>query len=52
MWSKVKALLRKAAARTLDALVDAIAAALAAVTPSDCRGFFEHCGYAVPATSS
>ena len=52
MWSKVKALLRKAAARTLDALLDAIAGALGAVTAADCRGFFEHCGYAVPATSN
>jgi transposase len=52
MWSKVKALLRKAAARTLDALLGAIADALAAVTPADCRGFFKNCGYKVPATSS
>ena len=52
MWSKVKAWLRKAAARTADTLLKAIAAGLAAVTPSDCRGFFGHCGYNVAATSS
>lgn len=46
MWSKVKAFLRSAAARTADALADAIDQALAAVTPDDCRGFFRHCGYA------
>lgn len=45
MWSKVKALLRKAKARTLDALTDAIAAALQAVTATDARGWFTNCGY-------
>jgi transposase len=52
MWSKVKALLRKAAARTADALLAAIKDALAAVTAADCRGFFGHCGYHVSATST
>jgi transposase len=46
MWSKVKAHLRAAAARTLDALGDAIDAALAAATRDDCVGFFRGCGYA------
>ena len=45
MWSKVKQALRTTAARTLDTLGDAIAAALKAVTTSDCRGYFGHCGY-------
>jgi transposase len=45
MWSKVKAHLRSAAARTLDALGDAVDAALASVTADDCRGFFRNCGY-------
>ena len=45
MWSKVKACLRKAGARTFDALVDAARDALLAVTPEDCDGYFEHCGY-------
>jgi transposase len=46
-WSKVKQLLRSAAARTAEALDGAIAAALRAVTPSDARGWFAHCGYGV-----
>ena len=46
MWSKVKQLLRSAAARTLEALQRAVWAALDAVTADDCRGFFAHCGYA------
>jgi transposase len=49
MWSKVKAALRAAAARTVAALEAALADALARVTPSDARGWFRHCGYALPA---
>jgi transposase len=45
MWSKVKASLRQAAARTFDTVVDAVGAALLAVTPDDCDGYFCHCGY-------
>ena len=45
MWSKVKQLLRSAAARTKDALEAAIATALDAVTADDCRGWFASCGY-------
>jgi transposase len=45
MWSKVKAFVRKAAARTFDLLVDAVREALHSVTPEDCEGYFEHCGY-------
>jgi transposase len=45
MWSKVKVSLRKTAARTVDALVDAVAEALHAITLEDCDGYFEHCGY-------
>jgi transposase len=44
-FSKVKALLRKASARTREALVEAIGMALSAVTPEDAMGFFGHCGY-------
>jgi transposase len=47
MWSKVKEALRSTAARTLDALGDAVAAALSKVTSDDCQGFFTHCGYAI-----
>jgi transposase len=35
LWAKVKAQLRRAAARTTEALYEAIAAALRAVTPAD-----------------
>jgi transposase len=45
MWSKVKSIVRKAAARTFEAVVDAVRTALLAVTPDDCYGFFCHCGY-------
>lgn len=45
MWSKVKALLRKGEARNHPDLIEAIAAALAAVTPQDALGWFSHCGY-------
>jgi transposase len=45
MWSKIKAFLRKAKARTLDALTDAIRDALRAVTTSDILGWFTECGY-------
>ena len=44
-FAKIKTLLRKAAARTKEALVEAIAAALSAVTVQDVMGFFEHAGY-------
>jgi len=46
-FSKIKGLLRKAAARTKEALTEAIAEALTAVTPQDAAGWFEHCGYNV-----
>jgi transposase len=45
MWSKVKASLRKASARTFEALLDGVAEALRAITLEDCDGYFEHCGY-------
>ena len=48
MWSKVKQHPRSAAARTFDVLQEAVTDALGNVTPSDCLGFFRHCGY--PAT--
>ena len=45
LWSKVKALLRKFKARTLDALPNAIQNAFHSVTVSDCSGWFRFCGY-------
>lgn len=44
-FSKIKALLKKAAARTLHDLWDAIRNAIDAVTPKDARSFFTACGY-------
>ena len=51
-FSKVKAHLRKAAARTRGSLVEAIGRALSAITPEDARGFFGHCGYPLDAQPS
>ena len=47
-FSKVKGLLRKAKARTLQALFEATHLALGAVSEEDARGFFGHCGYGTP----
>jgi transposase len=44
-FSKVKTLLKTAAACTKEALVEAIARTLAAVTTEDARGLFSHSGY-------
>jgi len=44
-FAKLKALLRKAGARTREALLEALGRALEAVSASDARGFFEHRGY-------
>ena len=45
MWSKIKSSLRTAQARTQPALIQAIASALAGVTPQDVINWFAHCGY-------
>ena len=44
-FAKIKNLLRKASARGKEALVEAIGAALSAVSAAEARGFFEHSGY-------
>ena len=44
-FCKVKNLLRKAKARTLQALFEVTAEALGAVSADDARGYFDHCGY-------
>jgi transposase len=44
-FSKAKGILKKAKARTLQALFEATARALSAVGEEDARGFFGHCGY-------
>ena len=40
--------LRKAEARTKEALIEAMSAVLPAVTVRDARGFFEPDGYGIP----
>ena len=45
MWSKVKALLRSAEARTHEDLIAAIASALERITPQDAINYFASCGY-------
>ncbi len=45
VFSKLKALLRKAAARTVDDLWTIVAHSLAAFTPAECRHYFEAAGY-------
>ncbi len=47
-FSKLKALLRRAQARTYEALENAIAWALDQITAADARGYFAHCGYQLP----
>jgi transposase len=48
-WAKVKAELRRLAARTAEALHQALGPALDAVTPQDAAGCFRHCGYGTAA---
>jgi transposase len=45
LFSKLKAALRSAAARTVDALIEAMGEALRAIRPGDIRGSFAHSGY-------
>jgi transposase len=44
-FSKVKGLMRRAEARTREALIEVMGRTLEAVTARDARGFFGHCGY-------
>jgi transposase len=44
-FAKLKALLRKAAARTIEALITAIAEALTKVRPQECANYFANQGY-------
>ena len=46
-WSKIKALLRTAKARTVDELMAALKEALLTITEADVRAWFAHCGYAI-----
>ncbi len=44
-FAKLKALLKKAAARTVDDLHDAIATAIDTVTQTECQNYFTAAGY-------
>jgi transposase len=44
-FAKLKALLRKAAARTFDALIQAIASALEPFSPEECANYIANSGY-------
>jgi transposase len=46
-WSKLKTLLRKSAARTRQALDEAITAAISRITAADAHGWFGHSGYSL-----
>jgi transposase len=46
VFAKLKALLRKAAARTTDALWNSIGQLLEAFTPQECANYLAHAGYA------
>jgi transposase len=45
LFAKLKALLRKAAARTKDELWQAIGCLLASVSSGECANYLNHCGY-------
>ena len=47
-FSKIKVALRKAQARTREALIEALRVAISTVTAKDARVFFEHGGYHLP----
>jgi len=47
MWSKLKAILRKVKARTVDSLLDALPKAFKAVSVSDICGWFRQTGYSL-----
>ncbi len=44
-FSKIKSIVRRAGARTKDALIDVLSEALSAISVQDARGYFEHAGY-------
>jgi transposase len=47
VFSKLKALLKKAAHRTVEALWSEIGTLLAAFSPTECAKYFQHAGYSV-----
>jgi transposase len=44
-FAKIKGILRKAEARSREALIEMIGQAISVISARDARGFFEHCGY-------
>jgi transposase len=46
-WSKLKELLRKMAARTVETLEESVKNALDKITEKDVKGWFKHCGYCI-----
>jgi transposase len=50
-FSKIKGVVRRAEARTQEALIEALRVVISAVTAQDARGYFEHCGYSPSARS-
>jgi len=52
LFSKLKAALRKAKARTVDALIAAMGEALRAIRPGDIIGWFTHSGYPPPGSTA
>jgi transposase len=44
-YSKLKTLLRKGSARTVEALIKLFGRSITAFTKEDCRGYFSHAGY-------
>lgn len=51
-FSKLKAFLRRAQARTREVLEVAVGAGLQTITAQDARGWFDHCGYRLTAQPS
>jgi len=45
LFSKLKAMLRKAARRTVTALWDEIGTVLGTIKPTECKNYFKACGY-------
>ena len=48
VFAKLKAILRKTAARSLEALWTAVGALLDRFSPSECARYFQHAGYSAP----
>ena len=51
-FSKLKTILRRAGARTREALQEAIIEALPRITAQDALGWFLHCGYPAPSAGT